>query len=217
MAKKVVLSVGTKRGLFLLESGKGRKKWNLRGPFLKGWSVPYAMIDTRSAAPRIHASASHMAYGSTTLSADIAGKKFTQAEKPPEFPKLNPKSAKFAKMYGISKENTVWIIAPGPAKQKRVLYAGTAPAGLFRSEDRGKSWEPVTALNEHKTRKDWNPGAGGQALHSFQIDPDEPKRMYAAISAAGAFRTEDGGESWDSINSNVAEYVGAPREASVST
>ena len=217
MSQRVILSIGTKRGLFLLESGKGRKRWELRGPYLKGWSVPYAMIDTRSSTPRLHASASHMAYGSTTLSGGIAGRKFTQAEKPPEFPKLNPKSAKFVKEYGIDKENRVWIIAPGHAKQKNVLFAGTAPAGLFRSEDRGKTWEPVTGLNQHKTRKDWNPGAGGQALHSFQIDPDDLKRMYAAISAAGAFRTEDGGQKWTPINACVAEYVGAPRESTVGT
>jgi len=216
MAKRVILSVGTKRGLFLLESGKQRKNWKVSGPFLKGWSVPYAMIDTRGR-PRLHASASHYAFGSTAYSADIAGRKFTAAEQPPEFPKLNPKAAKFVKQYGLPNPKDIWIITPGHQKQKKVLYAGTSPAGLFRSEDSGKTWEPVEALNRHRSRKDWSPGAGGQALHSIQVDPDDPNRMYVAISAAGAFRTDDGGRKWKSINSCVAEYVGAPRESGVGT
>lgn len=216
MAKRVILSVGTKRGLFLLEAGAGRKRWQVTGPLLKGWSVPYAFIDTRGA-PRLHASASSFTYSATTLSADLKKHKFQPAKQPPAFPKLNPKAAKFAKQYGLDMSNRIWLIAPGPAKQKKVLYAGTAPAGLFRSEDRGQTWEPVDGLNRHKTRKDWAPGAGGQALHSFQIDPHDPNRMWAAISAAGAFRTDDGGTKWTPINSTVAKYVGAPKESDVGT
>ncbi|MEE8104075.1 MAG: hypothetical protein V3T86_00920 [Planctomycetota bacterium] len=216
MAKKVILSVGTKRGLFLLESGTGRKRWKITGPLLKGWSVPHAMIDTRSA-PRIHAAASSYTFGATTLSAGLKKQKFEPAKAPPAFPKMNPKAAKFSKQYGLDMSGKLWVIAPGPEKQKKVLYAGTAPAGLFRSEDRGQTWQPVNGLNKHKTRKDWQPGAGGQCLHSIQIDPHDPKRMYVAISAAGTFRTDDGGEKWTPINSCVADYVGAPKESDVGT
>ena len=94
---------------------------------------------------------------------------------------------------------------------------GTAPAGLFRSEDRGKTWEPVESLNKHKTRKDWQPGAGGQCLHSIQVDPHDARRMWVAISAAGTFRTDDGGTTWTPINSCVASYVGAPEQSEVFT
>jgi len=216
MAKKVILSVGTKRGLFLLESGVGRKRWNVTGPLLKGWTVPYAVIDTRGT-PRLHASASSFTYAATTLSADLKKLDFEPARNPPAFPKLNPKAAKFVKQYGLDASNRIWNITPGPEKQKKVLYAGTAPAGLFRSEDAGKSWEPVDGLNKHRTRKDWNPGAGGQCLHSIQIDPHDANRMWVAISAAGAFRTDDGGTRWKPINDCVAEYVGAPKESQVGT
>jgi len=216
MAKRVVLSVGTKRGLFLLESGTGRKRWQVTGPLLKGWTVPYAVIDTRGS-PRLHAAASSFTYASTTLSADLKTHKFKPAKQPPTFPKLNPSAAKFAKLYGLDMSPRIWNISPGPARQKTVMYLGTAPAGLFRSEDRGQSWEPVDGLNRHKTRKDWSPGAGGQCLHSIQVDPHDSNRMYVAISAAGAFRTDDGGSRWKPINSTVAEYVGAPRESEVST
>ena len=113
--------------------------------------------------------------------------------------------------------NRIWNITPGSQKQKKVLYLGTAPAGLFRSEDRGQTWEPVDGINKHRTRKDWSPGAGGQCMHSIQIDPHDPDRMYVAISAAGAFRSDDGGNRWKPINRALAEYVGAPKESDVGT
>ena len=216
MAKRVILSVGTKRGLFLLESGTGRRRWKITGPLLKGWSVPYAVIDGRGA-PRLHAAASSFTFGATTLSTGLARHDFKPAKHPPAFPKLNASAAKFVKQYGLDASNRIWNITPGGERQKKVLYAGTAPAGLFRSEDRGQSWEPVEGINRHKTRKDWSPGAGGQCLHSIQLDPHDDNRMYVAISAAGAFRTDDGGQRWKPINSCVADYVGAPKESKVGT
>ncbi len=214
MARRVILTVGTKRGLFLLESGTGRKRWTVSGPHLKGWSVPYAVLDTRGT-PTLHAGASHFAFGISLQSAPLKSLKFKACEKLPEFPKLNEKAADFAQKYGIDQGSKIWNITPGPAKQKKVLYMGTAPAGLFRSDDSGKSWAPVTGLNEHETRADWSPGAGGQCLHSFQIDPHDPRRMWAAVSAAGAFRTDDGGATWKPINTCVAPYVGAPEQTEV--
>lgn len=216
MAKRVILSVGTKRGLFLLESTTGRKRWSVSGPFLKGWSVDHAMIDTRGT-PRLHVAASNYAFASTTFSADIRGKNFRASEKPPVPIKLTPKQEKQAKEWGIDTKHRVWLVQPGPAKKKRVLYAGTAPAGLFRSEDLGKSWEPVPGINQHPSRKDWSPGAGGMSMHSIQVDPHDPNRMYVAVSAAGAFRSDDAGESWNPINQCVASYVGAPEESLVGT
>lgn len=216
MAKRVIVSVGTKRGLFLLESSAGRKKWKVEGPFMKGWSVPYAFLDTRGA-PTLHAGGSHFAFGPSVQSASLKTLKFRAAKELPEFPKLNPKARKFAKQYGIDQSPKVWTLAPGPRKEKRVLYMGTAPAGLFRSEDKGKTWEPVNGINRHKTRKDWSPGAGGQCLHSIQLDPHDESRMWVAISAAGAFRTDDGGAKWKPVNSCVASYVGAPEQSEVFT
>ena len=216
MTQRVVLSVGTKRGLFVLESGRSRRRWKVTGPLLKGWSVPFAFVDTRGA-PRLHAAASSFTFGATTLSADLSKYRFVPAKEAPAATKLNPKAAKFAKRYGLDTSFRIWTVAAGPEKQKSVLYAGTAPAGLFRSEDRGRSWEPVDGLNRHRTRKDWAPGAGGQCLHSIQIDPHDSNRMYAAISAAGAFRSDDAGATWKPINRCVADYRGAPKESDVGT
>ena len=198
MPDKIILSVGTKRGLFLLESNRRRARWKITGPHLKGWAIEHAVIDTRST-PRLHVAASSNTYGSTVLSGDIAGlsgdiagRKLKPATQPPAAPDLNPTAKKFSTQYGLDMSKKVWCISPGPATQKKVLYAGTAPAGLFRSGDSGKTWKPVDGLNKHPTRKDWSPGAGGQSCHSIQMDPHDPKRMYVAISAAGAFRTDDG-------------------------
>jgi photosystem II stability/assembly factor-like uncharacterized protein len=97
-----------------------------------------------------------------------------------------------------------WHVEPGPASQPDTLYLGMAPGVMFRSDDGGKTFEPNRGLLEHPTRESWQPGAGGMCCHSIQIDPNDPQTMYVAISAAGTFRSEDGGESWTPANTNVA-------------
>jgi photosystem II stability/assembly factor-like uncharacterized protein len=216
MADKLILCVGTKRGLFLLESSKRRARWTVKGPFMKGWTIHHAMIDTRGT-PRLHVAAENFAFAGNAFSGGLSGENLAPSKTPPAAPELNPKAKKFAKEYGLDQTKRIWLIEPGPAKEKKVLYAGTAPAGLFRSEDGGKSWAPIDGINRHRTRKDWNPGAGGQSLHSIQIDPHDSDRMWVAISAAGSFRTDDGGKRWKPINTSVKKYVGAPEETSVGT
>lgn len=216
MADKVVLSVGTKRGLFLMESGSGRQRWKITGPLLKGWPIYHALIDTRGT-PRLHVSASSHVYASTAFSSDASGRKLKAATRPPAPPALTAKQRKMCQQWGCSTAERMWIIEPGPARQKRVLYAGTAPAGLFRSEDSGQTWDPIPALNGHRSRKDWSPGFGGMSLHSIQVDAHDPDRMWVAISAAGVFRTEDGGGSWKPINEAVAKHVGAPEDSKIGT
>ncbi|MEK7465920.1 MAG: hypothetical protein AAB074_00775 [Planctomycetota bacterium] len=216
MADKVVVCVGTKRGLFVFESSAKRREWKRRGPFLEGWSIYHATVDARRS-PKIHAAAVSDVFAASTFSAGLKDAKFTGAKKPPIPPKPLPSHEKIYKKWGISKAERVWHIEPGRKGEKGVLYAGTAPAGLFRSEDEGKTWEPVPGLNEHPTRKQWSPGAGGMCCHTIQLDPHDSKRMYVAISAAGAFRTDDGGKNWKPINKAVAKYPGAPKVTDVGT
>ena len=216
MADRVVLCAGTKRGLFVFTSSAKRERWQLHGPFLKGWQVNHATVDTRGT-PRLQAAATAMAFGTTTFRGDLAGRKFEGAKKPPVPPKLLPKPLAFAKKWGIPFEPRVWHIEPGRASERRVLYAGTAPAALFRSEDEGRTWREVESLTRHPSRKHWNPGAGGMCLHSIQLDPRDERRMYVAISAAGAFRTDDGAKTWTSINRGVAKFAGAAADNSVAT
>lgn len=148
---------------------------------------------------------------------DLQGKRVKTAELPPKPPAPTPKHKKQAAAWGVDMSPRVWAIQPGPERQKKVLYAGTAPAGLFRSEDSGKTWQPLDGFNQHKTRKHWQPGAGGMSLHSLQLDPHDPQKMYVGVSAAGAFRSEDSGATWHPINQAVADYVGAPKESLVGT
>ena len=213
---RVVLAVGTKRGLFLFESNAKRTKWTQRGPFLKGWSIYHTIVDTRGT-PRVHAAASNFAFSCHTFSGDVRGKSWKAAKKPPVPPKLLPSHMKWIRKWSIPTEPRVWHIEPGPAKQKKVLYAGTAPAALFRSEDSGKTWREMKGLTNHPTRRHWMPGAAGMCTHSIQIDASNPKRMYVGISAAGAFRSDNSGRSWKPINAAVKKFIGAPKDGQVGT
>jgi len=205
MADRIVVSAGTKRGLFLLESAKSRASWKISGPHLKGWQIYHAVVDTR-ATPRLHAAAVSNTFAATTASGDLAGLKFEAAKKPPIPPKLLPNQAKFIKKWNLPSEPRIWHVEPGRASEKGVLYAGTAPAALFRSEDDGKTWAEIKGLSKHPSRKNWTPGAGGLCLHSIQLDPKDPNRMYVGISAAGVFRTDDGGKSWKPVNRGITGF-----------
>jgi len=214
MSDQVVLCVGTKRGLFVFTSNARRERWTLHGPFLKGWQIYHATVDTRGT-PRIHAAAYNGTFAGTTFRGDLAGRKFEGAKKPPVPPKLLPKPLAFATKYGIPVTPRVWHIEPGRPSERGVLYAGTAPAALFRSEDDGRSWSEVVSLTRHPSRKHWQPGAGGMCLHSIQLDPLDARRMYVAISAAGVFRTDDGARTWTPINRGLQKFAGAASSNSV--
>jgi hypothetical protein len=97
----------------------------------------------------------------------------------------------------------LWHIEPGAEAEPESVFLGIDPASLFRSDDRGKGWNPVLGLNEHETRPKWNPGAGGMCLHTILLDPTNPKRMYVGISAAGTFRSDDEGDHWRALNRGV--------------
>jgi photosystem II stability/assembly factor-like uncharacterized protein len=102
----------------------------------------------------------------------------------------------------------IWYLAAGHSDHPATLYAGVEPAGLFVSEDRGDSWHSVPGLNEHPTRGRWQPAKGGLALHSIYVDPRKAQRMYAAVSAGGVYRSDDGGSTWSPANRGVrADYL----------
>lgn len=213
MSDRIIVCAGTRKGLFIFESNSARRRWKMRGPYLIGWKVYHAVVDTRST-PRIYASCSSDVFATNVMIGDVEGKKFKGSKMPPVFPKLLPKQLEFAGKYGIPTIERLWHVEPGRPAERKVLYAGTAPAGLFRSEDSGQSWQPVPALNDHPSRENWNPGFGGMALHTIQITSGP---MYVGISAAGAFRSDDDGKTWNPINKAVAKYVGAPKDPEVGT
>ncbi|HXX94410.1 MAG TPA: hypothetical protein VEN81_12310, partial [Planctomycetota bacterium] len=170
MADRVVVCAGTKRGLFLLEADRNRSTWKVNGPHLKGWQVFHAVVDTRST-PRVHVAAISNTFAATTVSGALSDLKLEAAKKPPLPPKLLPAQEKFLKKWNLPREPKIWHIEPGRPGEKGVLYAGVAPAALFRTEDDGKTWAEVKGLSKHPSRKKWMPGAGGLALHSIQLDP----------------------------------------------
>ncbi len=179
----VVLSVGTKRGLFLLTS-RDRRTWKTDGPFHVGKRVYHATLDMRNG-PRLYAAANGDFLGCHVHCSDNFGKTWKEPEAGIAFPEAS----------GLSLKN-IWVIEPGRASEPDVVYCGVDPAALFVSRDRGNTWTMNEALENHPTRRRWEPGFGGLCLHSIVTHPTDPRRMWVAISAVGVMRTDDGGQTW---------------------
>ncbi len=186
----ICLMVGTKKGAFVFRSDSGRRRWKVSGPHFKGNEIYHVAYDRRNGSMLASVISNH--WGPTVATSKDLGETWTESKTPPKFPKGS----------GMSVER-VWHIEPGRADEPGVVYAGVAPACLFRSGDGGKSWEVNGALLNHKTRKKWTPGAGGLCLHTILLDPGKPERMHVAISAVGTLRTDDGGRTWKFLNKNV--------------
>ncbi len=188
------LLAGTKKGLFIFSSSD-RKRWEMHGAFLKGKEINHAVRDPRSG--RIFATANDAWFGCEIVYSDDLGQTWTSAKRGPAFDEKS----------GLKLER-IWHIEPGRANEPGVLFAGVAPAALFRSEDAGETWTEVTTLSTHPTRPFWHPGAGGLCLHSIQLDHKNPQRMFVGISAVGVFRSDDGCQTWHTKNRGTrAEFM----------
>lgn len=193
MTKKTLLLAGTKKGLFGFTSAD-RRRWEMLGPFLHGKEVNHAVFDPRSG--KIHAAANDPWFGSHLSASADWGQTW---QEPPTGPAFAPES-------GLKLER-IWHIEPG-GDSNGTLHAGVAPAALFRSDDAGQTWREVLGLSRHPSRPRWQPGGGGLCLHTIALDPSNPQRLFVAISAAGTFRTDDGGQTWQPANRGVrAEFM----------
>ncbi|HMS01065.1 MAG TPA: hypothetical protein PKE62_17590 [Anaerolineales bacterium] len=214
MSKRVLILVGTTKGGFIFESDENRKTWRMSDIQFKGWNVMHMQMDPRD--QRLHAATSHFVYGPTVHHSDDLGKTWTQARQSPALMRASnsgrPPSTideAFISEGGESIQDKpekmikVWNIKPGRASEPNVLYAGAQPASLFKSNDRGETWSLNESLYDHPQRGEWGPGAGGLTLHTILLDPTNDKRMYIAVSAAGCYRTDDGGQTWKPFNKNV--------------
>jgi photosystem II stability/assembly factor-like uncharacterized protein len=181
----ITLTVGTRRGLFLATS-TDRTDWQIEGPFLEGREVLYAFRDARTG--RFWAASNHKVWGPHVHRSDD-GRQWETLEAAPHH----------SDGRGVV---AIWYLAPGPPEEPATLWAGIEPAGLFRTQDDGATWEP-SSLNEHPTRDTWQPAGGGLALGGIQHDPVESGRLYCSLSAGGVYRSDDGGESWAPVNSGV--------------
>jgi hypothetical protein len=193
-SEKVLIMVGTRKGLFLFHS-KDRRHWKMTGPFLKGKDINHAMYDRRTG--RLFATSNDAWFGSEIVWSENLGKTWASAKKNPAFSAAS----------GL-KLDRIWHLEPGHSSEPDVIYAGVAPASLFRSEDRGVTWKEISSLSQHPTRSRWHPGAGGLCLHSIVVDPSNAKRLFVGISAVGVFRSEDEGKTWETANRGTrAEFM----------
>jgi hypothetical protein len=229
---KVRVLVGTKKGAFILTSDGKREKWDVSGPHFAGWEL-YHLKGSPADPNRIYASQTSAWFGQVIQRSDDGGKTWHQPGTPPgqtTAPDGMPKGESNKFVYDISPETgkpltthqfydgkqhpwefkRAWHLEPSLSDPDTV-YAGVEDAALFRSTDGGQNWRELPGLRGHGTGPNWQPGAGGMCLHTIILDPSNPDRIYIAISAAGAFRTDDGGKSWKPINKGLySKYIPNP-------
>jgi hypothetical protein len=194
MGERVILGIGTKKGLFVAESSADRSRFELRGPFGPGVEVHATLIDVRGS-PRIYASSCNAFFGMKVLRSDDLGRNFGETRSAPAFPKDDGRALA-----------NIWALEPGDDTED--LWAGVEPASLFRSGDGGDSWELVRGIGDHEHARLWQPGNGGLCLHTVLRDGD---RVHLGISTGGHYLSEDGGETFAAANRGVgAGFVPDP-------
>jgi photosystem II stability/assembly factor-like uncharacterized protein len=207
---KVRVLVGTRKGAFVLTSDGKREKWDVSGPYFAGGEM-YHLKGSPVDPNRIYASQCSGWFGQVIQRSDDGGKTWS------------PVGNKFA-YEGVPGTHQWYDGTAHPWEFKRVwhlepsltdpdtVYAGIEDAAIFRSTDGGQNWSELPGLREHGSGPRWQPGAGGMCLHTILLDPTDANRMYIAISAAGAFRTDDGGKTWQPINQGLhSEYIPDPK------
>ena len=182
MATKVVVLLGTKKGAFILQSDARRESWELRGPFCEAWPINHTVADP--ATGTVYAGGGNEWFGPAVWKSPDLGASWTHSSEGLAYPA------------GETPIKSVWSLAPS----RDILYAGVEPAGLFRSQDGGLTWEHITGLRDHPSRPQWQPGGAGLILHGIVPHPSDSRQVWVAISAVGVFHTADGGATWEPRN-----------------
>jgi len=229
----VRLLIGTRKGAFILTSDAKRKDWKVDGPHFAGWEI-YHVKGSPVDPNCLYASQTSAWFGQIIQRSDDAGKTWFQPGLAPgestTTPDGMPKGESNKFVYDTSPETgkpltthmwydgtqhpwefkRVWHLEPSLTDPNHV-YAGVEDAALFESKNGGQTWQELAGLRGHGTGPKWQPGAGGMCLHSILLDSKNPKRIFIAISAAGAFRTDDGGKTWKPINQGLhSQYIPDP-------
>jgi photosystem II stability/assembly factor-like uncharacterized protein len=224
--------VGTRKGAFILSSDGKRQRWTVDGPLFAGWEI-YHVKGSPADPNRLYASQTSSWFGQIIQRSDDAGKTWhqpgTPAGEPTTTPEGMPKGESNKFVYDTSAKTgkpltthqhydgtqqpwvfkRVWHLEPS-LTDPNTVYAGVEDAAIFRSTDGGTTWHELAGLRGAQGEK-WAPGAGGMGLHTIILDPGNANRMFIAISAAGAFRTDDGGKTWKPINRGLkSQYIPDP-------
>jgi photosystem II stability/assembly factor-like uncharacterized protein len=223
--------VGTRKGAFILTSDGKRDKWDVSGPHFAGWEM-YHLKGSSVDPNRIYASQTSGWFGQMIQRSDDGGKTWHQPGTPAGAPPAPgpPTAASNKFVYDTSADSgktltthqwydgtqhpwefkRVWHLEPS-LTDPNTVYAGVEDAAIFRSTDGGENWQELSGLRGHGTGPNWQPGASGMCLHTIILDPSDPQRIFIAISAAGAFRTDDGGATWKPINQGLrSEHIPDP-------
>jgi photosystem II stability/assembly factor-like uncharacterized protein len=195
---RVRVLVGTKKGAFVLTADGKRDRWTVSGPHFAGWEM-YHLKGSPADPNRIYASQSSGWFGQMIQRSDDGGETWDAVGNELIYDGVPGTHQWYDGTQHPWEFARVWHLEPSLTDPETV-YAGVEDAALFRSTDGGKSWEEMSGLRRHSTGPNWAPGAGGMCLHTILLDPANANRMYVAISAAGAFRTDDGGKTWKPIN-----------------
>ncbi|CAN5697792.1 hypothetical protein BH23CHL5_BH23CHL5_22540 [soil metagenome] len=200
--------VGTKKGAFILTSDENRKKWDVGEPLFPGWEM-YHLKGSPVDPNRIYASQTSGWFGQTMQRSDDGGKTWEPIGNEFSYDGVPGTHQWYDGTQHPWEFARVWHLEPS-LFDVDIVYAGVEDAAIFRSNDAGQTWSELSGLREHKTGHLWQPGAGGLCLHTILQDPTNAERLFIAISAAGAFRTEDGGVSWTPINQGLISEFELP-------
>jgi photosystem II stability/assembly factor-like uncharacterized protein len=202
--------VGTRKGAFILSADGKRDKWQVSGPFFAGWEI-YHLKGSPVDPNRIYASQSSGWFGQQIQRSDDGGKNWEPVDNKFAYDGVPGTHQWYDGTAHPWEFKRVWHLEPSLTDADSV-YAGIEDAALFQSKDGGKSWSEISGLRKHGSGPKWQPGAGGMCLHTIILDKSNKNRMVIAISAAGAFRTDDGGASWKAINQGlVSQYIPDPK------
>jgi len=188
MGNRVLLLVGTRKGLFTFESDTTRRAWREAGPLLSSWEVTGLLGDSRHG-HRLFAGTGHMAYGPMIRVSLDFGETWTQMLESPRYPPDGGRSV-----------HRIWQILSGTPAEPDTFFAGVDEAGFFVSRDGGRTWRHHDTLAADPSRPRWSRTQAGNPLHSLLLHPQQPQRLWGLVGGAGVVYSGNGGVDWEFRN-----------------